>query len=197
MIDIGIDEISGNQLFDFKINNFNDYAQNRHSIRLYDCKSVPIDITEIIACIKVAQKCPSACNRQSVRVKIVVNKDLIEKICEIQGGSKGFGDNAGALLIITSDISLYEPTERRIPMFDCGLFTMNLVYALLDKKIGTCILNGSFSPEREDRIRKMMVIPKEEMFAAAIVLSKVPENENVKVAHSCKRDVNQIIDIVS
>ncbi len=193
---IGIKSFNPEKEYNFEEGIFAEFIDKRHSVRLYDCKSSIIKNEDIVNCIKLAQKCPSACNRQAVRVKIIKDHELIEKITDIQGGAKGFGENSDALIFITSEISLYEPAERRMPMFDCGLFTMNLVYALLEKKISTCILNGSFSIEREKKIREIVPIPESEMYAAIIALSKVPSGEIVNVAQSCKRDVNQIIDFI-
>lgn len=195
-INIGIDEFNPNIEYDFNDGVFSEFISKRHSIRLYDFKSLKIPTNDIIECIEVAQKSPSACNRQAVRVKIINDRETIAKISKIQGGANGFGENSGAMVIITSDIRLYEPSERRIPMFDCGLFTMNLLFALMEKKISTCVLNGSFTPEREKKMRNTVPIPNYEMYAAVIALSKIPDNEKVSVARSCKRNVEQIITII-
>ena len=114
----------------------------------------------------------------------------------MQGGCNGFGENAGAMLIITSDISLYEPAERRIPMLDCGLFVMTLLYSLYENKIGSCVLNGSFTVEREKRMMEVIPIPDNEMYAAVIALSKIPSKEVIRVARSKKRNVKDIITII-
>jgi len=195
-VNVGVDIKSREEYFSFCGGSFSQICEHRHSIRLYDSKSDVISEQEILDCIKIAQKCPSACNRQAVRIKIIINNDLKNKVCEIQGGSAGFGENSGAILIVTADISLYEPSERRMPMLDCGLFIMNLLYAFYEKRIGTCILNGSFSLEREIEMRKVAPIPENEMYAAVIALSKIPEGEEIKVAHSVKRKVNDIVDFL-
>ena len=193
---VGVDRLSKEEYFSCCNASFSQMCEQRHSVRLYDAKSEPITETEIIDCIRVAQNCPSACNRQAVRIKIITKKDLQDKVCEIQGGSKGFGENAGAVLIITSDISLYEPSERRMPMLDCGLFIMKLVYAFYERQIGTCVLNGSFNLEREKQIREVAPIPDNEMYAAVIALSKIPDGDDIRIAHSVKRDVKDIVKVL-
>lgn len=195
ILNVGVDKKSKADFFYGSKSSFSQMCEHRHSMRLYDTKSDPIGVDEIIKGINIAQNCPSACNRQAVRIKIINNPELKNKICDIQGGSKIFGKNADALLIITSDISLYEPSERRIPMLDCGLFIMNLVYAYYEMLIGTCILNGSFTVEREKAMRSVIPIPDNEMYAAVIALSKVPDGEDILVAHSVKRNVEDIIKI--
>lgn len=196
LVNVGVDTKGKDDFFSFSHSPFSQMSEHRHSVRLYDSRSDPITEEEIVDCIKIAQNCPSACNRQAVRVKVIIDSDLKNKVCEIQGGSRGFGENAGAVLIITADISLYEPSERRMPMLDCGLFIMNLVYAFYEKHIGTCILNGSFNLEREREIRQVAPIPENEMYAAVIALSKIPEGDEIKVAHSIKRNVKDIVDFL-
>ena len=195
-LDIGVNTLTAEQYFNNSNNSFNMIAFSRHSVRLYDCCSSKIEYNELLNCIEIAQNCPSACNRQGVRVKLTNDKNKIKEICDIQGGCKGFGENAGALLIITSKISLYTPDERRIPMLDCGLFVMNLVYALYEKKLGSCILNGSFTLEREKAMKKVLPIPNDEMYSAVVAVSKIPDNEKIRCAHSCKREVHDIVSIV-
>ena len=195
-LNVGVDLKSKEELFYDCGSTFTKICENRHSVRLYDTKSEKISEQEILEGISIAQNCPSACNRQAVRVKVITKPNMIKEICEIQGGARGFGENSGALLIITSDISLYEPAERRIPMLDCGIFIMNLIYSLYEKRIGTCVLNGSFNLEREKRMREVVPIPANEMYAAIISLSKIPDGESIKVARSIKRDVRDIVDIL-
>lgn len=195
-LDVGAASLSCEQYFVNSNFSFTDFSSSRHSIRLYDFKSATIMVDEIISCIRTAQNCPSACNRQAVRIKVITDDSLIKRVCEIQGGSNGFGENSGALLIITSDISLYGPDERRLPMLDCGLFIMNLVYAFHERRIGSCILNGSFTEQREKQIRDIVPIPNNEICAAVISLSKIPSNECIKIAKSVKRDVEDIIKIM-
>lgn len=194
-LNVGVDNKSKEKFFSGSKSCFSQMCVHRHSVRLYDVKSEPITTSEIIDGIQMAQNCPSACNRQAVRIKIITNPELKNRICEIQGGAREFGENSGALLIITSDISLYEPSERRIPMLDCGIFIMNLVYAYYEMHIGTCILNGSFSIDREKKMRNVVPIPENEMYSAVIALSKIPDGEDILVANSIKRNVDDIIEM--
>lgn len=195
-VDVGVDCYNSRDLFLHCDAPFSVFCASRHSVRLYECKSKSIDKKIILECIKIAQNCPSACNRQAVRLKVITNDELIKKVCEIQGGANGFGENAGALVVVTSIISLYEPDERRIPMLDCGLFIMNLVYAFFEKKIGSCILNGSFTKEREIKMNSLVPISQDEMYAAIIALSVIPDDEIIRVAHSPKRLTEDIVDFL-
>lgn len=194
-LDVGAKKISIGSLFNSSFKSFEDFSMNRHSLRLFDNESLPISLDDVIECVRISQSAPSACNRQSTRVKIISDKDLIREIVDIQGGAKGFGEHSGMLVVITADISLYLPDERRLPMLDAGLFIMNFVYSCYDKKIGTCILNGSFSIEREKRISQLLPIPDNEMFISVIALSRLPDDEEIMIANSPKRDVQDIVTV--
>lgn len=192
---IGASMVSADEYYRNADGTFKDVLMSRHSVRLYDAKSKKISVDKLKKCILDAMNCPSACNRQAVRVKIVTEEDAISKICDIQGGARGFGTNSGALLIITSDVRYYMVSERRLPMLDCGIFIMNLCYALYAEKLGSCILNGSMLKNQEEELNKIVEIPPYEMVAAVISVSDIPEGTVFKIAKSCKKDVESIITV--
>ena len=195
-ISVGVEVLSSDDLFCMEKGFFERFCKSRHSIRLYDCSSDIIDDKLILKAIEIAQTAPSACNRQSTRVKVIKSKELIQRVLNIQGGANGFGDNSGAVLVISSDISLYVPDERRLPMLDAGIFIMNLLYALHDNNIGACVLNGSFTNERERKMQEIVKLPLNEMYCALIALSAIPKNESVLIAKSCKRPIESIVSFI-
>lgn len=172
---------------------FGQFSAARRSVRLYDArsKSIPNDILK--ECVSLAMTSPSACNRQSTRVKVVTESEKIREITKIQLGSSGFGENAGAMLIIASDMRYYMTSERRLPAFDGGLFTMQLVNALYYKKLGACILNGSLTGEQEQAIRSVINIPDYEMIAAIVAVSDIPDGESICVAYSDRKNAEDIV----
>ncbi len=192
-LDVGVDEVSKEDFFSCADDHFSKLCSARHSVRLYDCVSDPVPIDIVEQAISVAQRSPSACNRQAVRVRILTNRELIRRICDIQGGAKGFGNNIGMLLAISADISLYQPEERELPMLDCGLFIMNLLYALYEQRLGTCVLNSSLSRKYEKKINDLISMPRNELIASLIAVSNIPKSESIMIAHSAKRNVEDII----
>ena len=193
---IGAKEITREEFFKGSEIDFSQFCRSRHSLRMYDCKSNTISCEKILHCIETAQICPNACNRQAVRVKIVLDPIKIKEISKIQGGADGFGEHSGAMLLITSDISLYTMKEHNLAMVDCGIFIMNLVYALHEKKLGSCVLNCCMSNGEEAKLRSIVPVSDSEIFAAMISVSDIPENETVKIAHSVRRPVKDIVQIV-
>lgn len=195
-IPIGAEEVTREEFFEGAHKQFSDFCKCRHSLRMYDSYSKEIEFEELLKCIELAQICPNACNRQAVRVKVILDSKRISEIAQIQGGADGFGDHSGAILIITSDISLYTMAEHNLSMIDCGIFIMNLVYALYEKELGSCVLNGCLDKKKESNLRRIVPIPENEMVAAIIAVSNIPIEETVKVAKSKKRkavDITQLI----
>lgn len=192
-VDVGAIEINEREFFKGRKGCFTEIVFNRRSMRLYDIKSENIDKSIIKNCVEKAIQSPSACNRQAVRVYAITEEEKIKQIVKIQKGSNGFGDNCGSMLLITVDLNYYNIHERRLPMFDSGLFTMTLVYSLYEQNIGTCILNGSFLPVQEKELDKIIKLPKNEELATIIALNKVPFNETVRIAKSSHRDVSQVL----
>jgi nitroreductase len=195
-INVGIDVMDKENYFKSSDLPFGQLTNARHSVRLYDSKSLKITLDRLLKIVSVASLCPSACNRQATRVKIILNKDKIKHICEVQQGSRGFGENCGALLLITSDIRYYMLSEQRVPMLDAGIFVQNLLYSLYAEKLGSCVLNASFTVAQENALCKYVKLPDYEMLAAIIAVSDISEGLMFKVARSTKKEVQSIIDVI-
>lgn len=176
--------------------NFFDFSNSRHSVRLYDSKSFDIDKNQIEQCIELAMNSPSACNRQAINTIVVLDKEMIRKICEIQQGSKIFGENAGALILIKADLNFYHINERKIPIFDSGLFTMSLLYSLHFYKLGACVLNASFNEKQQKALEKIIFLKESDLLTAIIAVSNIPNDENFKVAKSIKKEVKDIVEYI-
>lgn len=193
---VGAKETNKEEFFRESNSNFFDFSNSRHSVRLYDSKSLDIDKNQIEQCIELAMNSPSACNRQAINTIVVLDKEMIRKICEIQQGSKIFGENAGALILIKADLNFYHINERKIPIFDSGLFTMNLLYSLHFYKLGACVLNASLNEKQQKALEKIIFLKESDLLTAIIAVSNIPNDENFKVAKSIKKEVKDIVEYI-
>lgn len=154
---------------------FPEFSWSRSSVRNYSNENV--DINSIIAALDIARSTPSACNRQPWRTYVFDSKNQILSILNLQGGNRGFGHLSNKLIIICSEISMYAPIEERNGAYvDGGMYAMNLLYALHYKKIAACILNCSFSIEKDKKMRKLSGIKESEVFIAMITCGIAPES---------------------
>jgi nitroreductase len=116
------------------------FFRRRCSIRQFD--PGPIDPETLKRAVMLAQKTPSVCNRQSGRVYIYTDPDEMRAVLKHQDGNKGFGHEAAAVMVITSDLRcFYKEGERNQGFVDGGMFAMSLVYALHSLGLGSCLLN--------------------------------------------------------
>lgn len=174
-----------------KVGFFSDFALNRYSIREFSKE--PVSIEEVKECVKVAQKSPSACNRQSSRVHIIRDKEKISKILDIQQGYRGYA-TPEILLVTTVDIRAYNNVDdRNLGYVDGGLFTMTLIYALEDKLIGACLLNTAFNANKDILIRKEIDMNPYEIFINFIPIGRMLD-ETI-VANSTRVPVENIVEI--
>ncbi len=189
----GSKEVTRNELINQSTANFEKLANSRCSIRNFDNKAVDLDL--IKKAIKIAQRTPSVCNRQSARVYIVKDKINVERISKFQNGNRGFRHLIDKLLIVTSDLQVFEGANERYQGFiDGGMFAMSILYALQYLGLGACALNWAVTRERDEELRQNVPIKDSENVIMFIAVGHLPKT--LKVAFSKRRDVDQVIEIL-
>lgn len=165
------------------------FYQFRSSIRNYT--NDPVANESIELAVRMAQKTPSVCNRQSSRVLAVTERERIAELLELQGGAAGFKDRVPCLLIISSDLSCFQsPGERYQCWVDGGLFAMSLIYALHSLGLGTCCLNWSKYPEDDLQLYEKVPSIVGERVIMFLAVGHIPEAVNVPLSASpCLNDV--------
>lgn len=176
--------------FENKSNSFPAFAKSRHSLRHYSLEDISIE--KINNAIKLAQETtPTSCNRQSIRVHLISTKNLISNILNIQTGNRGFGHLTNKLIVLSSEVSVYnEIRERNLPYIDSGIYAMNLLYSLHYFEVGACALNWSANVDVDIALRKLLNIPESEYITLIIACGK-PADE-FKLASSVRYDIGQI-----
>ncbi len=169
----------------------------RHSVRLYDSCALKFDKNVLLKVLELANTAPSACNRQAVHVFAVSDNNTLKLIEQIHGGCKGFGRNASAMLFVTSDFSLYSSTESKLPLYDAGIYTMNLVYSLQSYGLYSCVLNGSFSGKSYYDIYKIMNIPNNFEICGLIAVYKLRYDSAPLIAASPRRNAEDTVTFIN
>lgn len=131
----------------------------RRSIKKYKTDMVPKDILEQI--IEAGTYAPSGMNRQSAIIVAVTNKEMRDKLSEmnrkIMGRDEGFDPFHGApvVLIVLADKS------KSTYIYDGSLVMGNLMIAATDLGIGSCWVNRAkqeFESEEGKEILKSLGI---------------------------------------
>ena len=171
---------------------FPEFASSRRSLRDYDTKQT-VDEKILKSAVDLAITAPSTCNRQSVKVHLVKDKELVKQVLSMQSGNRGFGHRADKVLIITSDLQSWNvPGERFSPYIDGGIFAMNLLYALHYYHIGACPLNWSENVESNKKLHQLLGIPNHEIVIMMICCGMAPKE--FKIVRSKRKSLNDILE---
>lgn len=170
---------------------FKDFAYSRHTSRWFNGEPVENDL--ITKAIDLARTAPSACNRQSIKVYVVAGEKK-EQVIGLQNGNRGFGDNIGQMLIITSNQIDWDEEFRTSAYLDGGIFTMNLLYALHYFKICACTLNAHLNIRKQAKLRKIVGMDKAEIPVCFIAIGK--PKERMRIAKSRRLSLSNILKFV-
>lgn len=179
-----------------EVDTFQSFANKRHSVRVYETDGLPIHSSLLQDVISLANTAPSACNRQATHVFAVTNREMIKQVEKIHGGCKGFGEHVSAFLFITSDLSLYSSNEVKLPIYDAGIYTMNLLYALQSFGLYSCTLNGSFPGDATNMIHHVTGIPDKYDINGLVAVYSLPSKTEVMVAASPRREADEVLTIL-
>lgn len=171
---------------------FRSFAFSRHSVRQF--VDEPISNDTVIEAVRIAQRSPSVCNRQPWRLHVYRDLQQIQGILACQNGNRGFGDQAAAILLVTSDLSAFEGAQERNEAYvDGGMFSMSLVYALHSLGLGSCCLNLCQQNYQSRRTKTVCGVPKNEVLIMMIAVGVQPDQ--MKVAFSHRREVEEIVEV--
>jgi len=173
--DVSCDVESGKKLF-----------LTRHSIREYDDRKVTKqDIENAIA---LANRCPSACNRQMFKV-YVLDGDLRHQFFEedVQG------IYPPQFLIITSDLRAFIKEEFYDWIVSSSIFAGYLTLALHLYGVGSCCLRKPlfFELKSMQKIREYFNIPEEEQIVLEMAVGYY--KEKFEVAQSPRKTPSDIV----
>ena len=173
-------------------NDFAEFSKQRRSVRWYSQDKIDEDTLK--KCVELAQNAPSACNRQSLKVYFISDKEKKKTILDLQTGNRGFGDSADTIVLITSDQRYWTWRERTMAYLDAGIFTMNLLYAFHYHQICACPLNALMSIKKRKALRAVVNYSKTEIPMIFISIGRAPEQFMVPGSQRVK--INQICQFV-
>ncbi len=186
----GIKTFKKKQILEYGKSNFYNMAINRFSIRNFTTE--PVELEKIIEAIKIAQKSPSVCNRQSTHVYIIQEQKIKNQVLALQNGNRGFSHLIDKILVITSELQSFDGIKERNQGFiDSGIFTMSLLYGLHYKGLGACTLNWCYDIGTDKKLRKIVKINESENIILMIAVGNL--HEAIKVTKSSRKNLNDII----
>lgn len=158
-----------------------DALYNRHSIRKFSKK--PIIESDLLAAINMANRCPSACNRQTTRVYII-GKEKIEILKEWLEGIGGFVESVDKFLIITGKTSAFNDGEIYQHIVNASIFTGYLSLCLTAYNIGNCVVQRPLLYSRKWRkFAKDNGIPGDENIVCMMAVGNYEDSFKVPVSY--------------
>ena len=153
------------------------FAASRHCVRHF---AGPVPRETVERAVAIAATAPSACNRQPVRVHVVDDPALRDALLALQGGTRGFGEDADKLLVVTADVSTVRWVwERNDAHVNAGVFAMNLAYALHHLGVAHCLLHWSVEPAKDAAARRLLGLPDAETIALVLACGLPPPEFDV------------------
>lgn len=164
----------------------------RRSVRNFTGE--PIPVADIQQAVRHAMRSPSVCNRQAWRVRAYLDEPSKKLALSFQNGNRGFGEKAGAVLIVTAPITAFlEVEERNQAWIDGGMFAMSLVWALHARGLGTCCLNWAATRKSDRGLRRAMTIPSDEVVVMLIAVGRT--SPHAVVAASPRKSLDDVLSI--
>lgn len=172
---------------------FESFCDCRYSVRQFSEESVPKEV--LLDAIRVAQKTPSVCNRQSSKVWVIIEKNKVHEVLDIGAGAVGFSEQIQAVLIVTSDLACFiSGGERNQCWIDGGMFAMSLIYALHAKGLVSCCMNWSKDYQEDTQMRDCINLCQSENILLLIGVGY--PKESFKVARSLRKPIDDVVVFV-
>jgi len=166
---------------------------SRASCRMFDNRRIESEVLEEM--VRLAQKAPSQCNRQSGKVHIYQNPGQVQKLLELQSGSRGFSQNVGTVLVVTSDLVAWSlPEQRNQAYVDGALWAMGLLLGAHSLGLLTCPLNLAVDNAKERNIKAVGNIDEDERLIMMIGIG-YPKPGPLRVANSPRRALGEVCTV--
>lgn len=169
-----------------KKTNFDGFLSSRHSLR-YFAKEKP-SVEKIDEALRLAQKTPSACNRQGWKVHLFEGEKCME-LLKWQGGSKGFECEPTIAFLVTANERAFLKHEPFQAYVDGGMYAMSLLLALHEVGLGAIPLSCGFHYRKLSPLFKKFNIPRNEVPIEIIAAGEM-ESE-FKIAASSRKNIKQ------
>lgn len=175
----------------FAYSDFASFAHSRHTSRWFSDEEISDETIKRV--IELANTAPSACNRQSVRVKCVSGEKKNE-ILGLQNGNRGFGEKINKLLVVTFLQPSWEYDIQSAGYLDAGIYTMNILYALHYHQLCACTLNAHFEVKNIEKVQQILNLNPLEVPTVFIGVGK--PLDKMMIAKSERIDVKDVLGFI-
>lgn len=123
-----------------------------------------------------------------------VSDEKKDEVIGLQNGNRGFGEDIGQMLVVTSNQIDWDADFRTSAYLDGGIFTMNLLYALHYYHICACTLNAHLSIKKQKKLREITGMKPAEIPVCFIGIGM--PTEKMRIAKSRRLSIEQVLHFV-
>ena len=161
----------------------------RKSVRWFLDKPVPRE--EILKVLEVARFSPSACNRYPFFFHVFDEKEKVDIVSRLPGGTVGFAQNFPVIIAIIGELrNYYGERDRHLIYIDSSLAAMSAVLAAETRGLATCCINWPDIEEHEQRAEQVLQLEPDQRPVMFMALG-YPDPEGM-VAYSQKKPIEEI-----
>lgn len=162
------------------------FFYTRHSIR--DFERSEVDIEKLKQALRLAQKAPSACNRQGVRTYII-DKNKNENFAKKLAGVGGFAEVIDKFVLVTGKVSSYRFEEDGQYIVSASMYAAYLTLTLHLYGLGGCVINRPVIWTAEwEMEREKLGIPKDEQCICLVAVGNLKQSCIVPLSHRLQND---------
>jgi nitroreductase len=165
-------------------------ALRRRSVRYFTNQKVELSVVE--KAMAVARMGPSSCNRQSFRFLFYNEPELVKKLSAIPGGVRGY-ELPNIIVMIGRYRGYFDERDINAPLIDASLAAMGFLFAAETLGLGTVCINWPNVPVREQKIREVIHLEKDEFVIMLIGLG-YPDPEG-KIPYSGKKCMTDLFSV--
>ncbi len=182
----GIVTVTKGEILKNASGNFESLLESRHSIRYFDSE-VP-QREKIEQALRLAQKTPSACNRQGWKTHVFMCDKSVE-LLRWQGGCNGFEEEIKCAILVTANLKAFFYYEVHQAYVDGGLYAMNLINAIHSLGLGTIPLSVGFKYKKLQELSCKFGIPENEVPIVIIGVGVLQDRFKIAVSERKKIDI--------
>jgi hypothetical protein len=147
--------------------------RQRRSRRIFI--DTPLTDSEKVAICQAAQYAPSSCNRQTLYLIFVEDRELKKFVASTIPGGCQFFSQAPCILLLISDAGDYRyPEDRMVPFIEGAAAVQNIYLLCETMDLGCCW--GSYTSSgtvgREHEVRNRLKIPDTHLIVASLAIGK-------------------------
>lgn len=181
----GVEFSSGEAIKEMARGDFRQLLCSRHSLRFFKEGDVPME--DVLKALELAQRTPSACNRQAWRTH-VFSGELCQDLLKWQDGCHGFENEIKSCILVSADLRAFLSYETHQAYVDGALYAMNLINSLHYLGYGTIPLSCGFGSGKLKELGRFN-IPENEVPILIVGMGLVPDEP--KFAVSGRKDISR------